>query len=256
MGIKCDIIHVEAYMRKSTILAFLAIFPIFSLVCLAQESEAEREAALERKLRGQPSKAEKNQPANTQETVLSPRDRQVKELAKDLESKAKAKKAEKEKKKKLTKYEKQALGKIESAENRQRKTEETRREFYNLADVKGCPMELMTIYGNAVENPSFLKRTITLVHSVMTVYNDKPFPVTIRLNGIVAVEGFCSGASMVLTKAANLSESGITTVAYTAEGKDLDGNLWVSPSSPQTNLYACQGYPCMIKYVLPAWHLQ
>lgn len=236
-------------MRKSTILAFLAIFPIFSLVCLAQESEAEREAALERKLRGQPSKAEKNQPTETQETVLSPRDRQVKELAKELESKAKAKKAEKKKKKKLTKYERQALGKIESAENRQKKAEETRREFYRRAEVQGCPMELMVIHANAVEKPYFL------IHSVMTVYNDSPSPVTIRLNGTVAVEALCSGASMVLTKTIDMKDSGFTPVSYTAEGRDQAGNLGVSPPSPQTNLYACQGYPCMIKYVLPAWHI-
>lgn len=241
-------------MHKSKILALLAIFPIFFFVCFAQESEAEREAALERKLRaeGQPS-ARRAEAAD--EPSLSPRDRQIKELAKDLESKAQEKKADKAKKKKLTKYERQALGKIESAENRQRKAEETRREHYNLAGVQGCPMELMVIHANAVESPYFLKRIVTLVHSVMPVYNDSSSPVTIRLNGVIAVEGFCPGASMLLTKAIDMNENGITTVSYTAEGRDQAGNLGVSPPSPQINLYACQGYPCMIKYTLPAWHI-
>lgn len=216
-------------MHKSKNWAILAIIMSFS--CLAQ---SQAEEVLDKKLENRAASV--MQKVSADDPNLTPREREIKILARQIELQEEIKRLESQKRKIETQSEKRARKEIERREKTENKLQKRAESTISNAQISGCAPDSVWVSPRATMN------SLLRVMSVVRVTNSGTLPVDIEspLYGGILVRGLCSGGSITLSFVLRWEEPDQLQIPLTAISRPTDGGVATDQFQTYLNRYDIQ----------------
>lgn len=209
---------------------------------------SQAEADYERKLRseGQPSARR----VEASEPTLSPRDREIKLLARQEDLRQEYKRLEELKKKNYSPAEKKAEKQVASVEKRQADVQKRMNEVYSFARITGCPAGTVIVSDTAVP-PAWKRRFF--VNVTLDITNVGALPVNeIRAGNYgIIVWNLLSGCSLSVNFTMEIEGSDQKEVILTAISRPPDGGV----SMTETRVYLNRGDMQSRQHRSEAWRI-